>query len=52
MRKLDDQAIIWPVYFDINKTRKEGRRVPKSQAVLSPKIAEVKEIFIPYRREI
>ena len=43
MRKLDDQAIIWPVYFDINKTRKEGRRIPKSQAVLSPKIAEVKE---------
>ena len=43
MRKLDDQAIIWPVYFDVNKTRKEGRRIPKSQAVLMPKIAEVKE---------
>ncbi len=43
MRKLDNQAIIWPVYFDQNKTRKEGRRIPKSQAVQSPKIAEVKE---------
>ncbi len=43
MRKLDDQAIIWPVYFDINKTREEGRRVSKSQAVLAPKIAELKE---------
>jgi signal recognition particle subunit SRP19 len=43
MRKLDNQAIIWPVYFDMNKTRKEGRRLPKNQAVLSPKIAEVKE---------
>ncbi len=43
MRKLEDQAIIWPVYFDMNRTRKEGRRIPKNQAVFSPKIAEVKE---------
>lgn len=42
MRKLD-KAIIWPVYFDINKSREEGRRVPKSQAVVSPKIVEIKE---------
>jgi len=40
MRK-QDKAIIWPVYFDQAKTRKEGRRVPKSLAVQSPKIAEV-----------
>ena len=42
MRKLD-KAIIWPIYFDINKSRAEGRRVPKSQAVQSPKILEIKE---------
>jgi signal recognition particle subunit SRP19 len=42
MRKLD-KAIIWPVYFDCNKTRKDGRRVPKSLAVQSPKILEIKE---------
>ncbi len=42
MRKLD-KFIIWPVYFDSGRTRKEGRRVPKAQAVQSPKIAEVKE---------
>ena len=42
MRKLD-KAIIWPIYFDINKSRKEGRRVPKNCAVQSPKIAEIKE---------
>lgn len=42
MRKLD-KAIIWPIYFDQNKTRKEGRRVPKNQAVISPKILEIKE---------
>ena len=42
MRKLD-KAIIWPIYFDSSRTRKEGRRVPKNMAVQSPKIAEVKE---------
>jgi len=40
MRK-QDKAIVWPVYFDQAKTRKEGRRVPKSLAVQSPRIAEV-----------
>ncbi len=43
MRKLDHQAIIWPVYFDWNKTRKDGRRIPKNMAVQSPKILEIKE---------
>jgi signal recognition particle subunit SRP19 len=42
MRKLD-KFIIWPIYFDSGKTRKEGRRVPKNLAVISPKIPEVKE---------
>jgi signal recognition particle subunit SRP19 len=43
MRKLDNQAIIWPTYFDAAKTRKEGRRVPKNCAVQAPKIIEIKE---------
>lgn len=42
MRKLD-KTIIWPIYFDVSKTRKKGRRVPKNLAVIAPKIAEVKE---------
>ena len=42
MRKLD-KAIIWPVYFDAARTRKEGRRVPKILAVNSPRIMEIKE---------
>jgi signal recognition particle subunit SRP19 len=42
MRK-QDKAIIWPAYFDQAKTRKEGRRVPKSLAVQSPKIQEIEE---------
>jgi signal recognition particle subunit SRP19 len=40
MRKLD-KSIIWPIYFDQAKTRKQGRRIPKNQAVQSPKIAEI-----------
>lgn len=42
MRK-QDKIIIWPVYFDSTKTRGDGRRVPKSLAVPSPKILEAKE---------
>ncbi len=42
MRKLD-KFIIWPVYFDVNRTRKEGRRVTKNLAVVSPKILEIKQ---------
>jgi len=42
MRK-QDKIIVWPVYFDSTKTRGDGRRVPKSLAVPSPKVLEVKE---------
>jgi len=42
MRK-QDKAIVWPAYFDLAKTRKEGRRVPKNLAVQSPKILEITE---------
>lgn len=42
MRK-QDKIIIWPAYFDSTKTRGDGRRVPKSLAVPSPKVLEVKE---------
>jgi signal recognition particle subunit SRP19 len=42
MRK-QDKAIIWPAYFDLAKTRKKGRRVPRNLAVQSPKIGEIKE---------
>jgi len=42
MRK-QEKAIIWPAYFDLGKTRMEGRRVPKNLAVPSPKIPEIEE---------
>jgi signal recognition particle subunit SRP19 len=38
------KTILWPAYFDVSKTRKEGRRVPKSIAVPSPRIAELQKV--------
>jgi signal recognition particle subunit SRP19 len=42
MRK-QDRIILWPTYFDSTKTRQEGRQIPKSLAVPSPKILEIKD---------
>lgn len=42
MRK-QDKVILWPTYFDSAKTKGEGRKVPKSLAVPSPKVSELKE---------
>jgi signal recognition particle subunit SRP19 len=42
MRKTDN-AIIWPVYFNADKSKSEGRRVPKTLAVASPKILEIQQ---------
>ncbi len=42
MNKLEKKNIIlWPVYFDLKKTRSEGRRVPRSLAIKSPSIDEL-----------
>jgi signal recognition particle subunit SRP19 len=42
MRK-QDKIIVWPVYFDSNKTRKEGRKLPKNLTVPTPKTEEIHE---------
>jgi len=42
MRK-QDKIILWPAYFDSTKTRTEGRRVPKSLAIPSPKLEEIRK---------
>jgi len=41
-----DKIKVWPVYLDYNKTRKEGRRIPKNIAVPDPKLSEIKEACI------
>ncbi len=33
--------IIWPSYIDKNKSRREGRRVPKNLAVENPSLKEI-----------
>ncbi len=42
MRK-QDKILLWPAYFDSNKTRLQGRRVPKSLATPSPKLDEIQK---------
>jgi signal recognition particle subunit SRP19 len=42
MRK-QKKTILWPVYFDVSKTKKEGRRVPKSFAIPNPTLAELQK---------
>jgi signal recognition particle subunit SRP19 len=37
-----EKTILWPVYFDSSKTRKEGRRVPKNVAVPNPNLDELR----------
>jgi signal recognition particle subunit SRP19 len=39
--KDENRTIIWPVYLDSKKTKSEGRKIPKKQAVSSPKIREI-----------
>lgn len=40
MRK-QNKIVVWSIYFDINRTREQGRRVPKKLAVASPKVEEL-----------
>jgi signal recognition particle subunit SRP19 len=38
-----DRIIVWPAYFDVARTRRDGRRVPRDLAVPSPRVSEIKE---------
>lgn len=35
------KLIIWPAYIDSEKTKKEGRRISKKDAIPSPKLREI-----------
>jgi signal recognition particle subunit SRP19 len=35
------EIIIWPVYLDGEKSRKEGRKVPKELGVKNPKLKDI-----------
>jgi len=38
------KIILWAVYFDSTKTRAEGRKIPKSYAIQSPRIEELEKV--------
>jgi signal recognition particle subunit SRP19 len=38
-----DKFIMWPAYFDLMKTRKNGRRIPKNLAMPAPRALEIRE---------
>ena len=40
MRK-QNKIFLWSIYFDANKSRADGRRVPKKFAVSAPKLEEI-----------
>jgi signal recognition particle subunit SEC65 len=40
MRK-QNRIFLWSIYFDANRTRQKGRRVPKKLAVAAPKLEEL-----------
>jgi len=42
MRK-QNKIVLWPVYFDADKTRIEGRRIPKKLATPSPNLDEIQK---------
>ncbi len=39
-----DRVVIWPVYFDAERSRSEGRKVPKKLAVRNPRLSEIKRV--------
>lgn len=38
-----DKIVLWPNYLDSTKTRLQGRRIPKSMSVPSPKLDEIQK---------
>lgn len=36
-------VVLYPLYFDANRSREAGRRVPRSLAVKNPTLAELQE---------
>jgi signal recognition particle subunit SRP19 len=41
--KLHGKMVVWPSNLDSTKTRRTGRKIPKGQAVQSPRLEELNE---------
>jgi signal recognition particle subunit SRP19 len=54
MRK-SSELMLWPSYFDLNRTRKEGRKVGRNLAIEHPTLDElakaVEMLGIPYNAD-
>ena len=46
MGKGDGVLVIWPAYFDADRTRSQGRIVPKGLSVESPTAEEIYEVMV------
>lgn len=41
--KLHGKMVVWPANLDSTKTRRSGRKLPKGQALQSPRLEELRE---------
>jgi signal recognition particle subunit SRP19 len=41
----DHRLIIWPIYFDINISRKNGRKISKKYSIDKPDIEKISKIL-------
>jgi signal recognition particle subunit SRP19 len=39
-----EKIVIWPAYLAVGRTRKEGRKVSRKNAVKSPKVEEIEKV--------
>ncbi|MEA2054469.1 MAG: signal recognition particle subunit SRP19/SEC65 family protein [Candidatus Thermoplasmatota archaeon] len=37
----EEKYVLWPIYFDRRKTKKEGRRIPRDNAVPNASVEEI-----------
>ena len=44
VRTRSKDIVLWPAYFDLRKSRDQGRRVSKKMAVENPEAAEIHKI--------
>lgn len=47
----DNKYVIWPLYFDKDISRKDGRRVPRHLAVKNPDIDKIRKALLSLRIE-
>ncbi|NAT10568.1 signal recognition particle protein Srp19 [ANME-1 cluster archaeon AG-394-G06] len=41
---MTEKIVIWPAYLAAGRTRKEGRKVSRKNAVKSPKVEEIEKV--------